>query len=235
MNSISAQSKVTRLETLLHRTYSLAEYARSKRDKAPIALGAYPGHVGEDRNFHNQVQQLKSDINSLLDEVWGSLEYPRFLSKLERLAPTVPPGHSPVWNGMARCRCWWDAKDELQEIADYLESLRADQTKLISEEISIEARNTKLSEQTPPIGINTEAVRQLLVAAFDDTELMTICFDRFYPVYNERFSGGMSKGEKVQALLDYCVRHGLLKTLVELVKERNPYQYNIYAQCIFTT
>jgi hypothetical protein len=31
----------------------------------------------------------------------------------------------------------------------------------------------------------TESIRNLLIAAFDDTELMSLCFDRFYPVYNE--------------------------------------------------
>jgi Effector-associated domain 7 len=221
----SPQSKVTRIEALLRRTYDLVEYARVKRDKAPIALGDYPGHVGEDRNFHNQVQQLKSDIKSLLDED-DSLEYPRFVSKLERLTPSVSPGQSPVWNRLARCRCWWDAKDELQAIADYLETLRVDQKKSSSEDIS--------SERAPQIGINTEAVRELLMAAFDDTDLMTLCFDRFYLVYNEKFGEGMSKGKKVQSLLDYCVRRGLLEALVGLVKEQNPHQYNIYANRIFT-
>lgn len=226
MNPTRAQAKVTRLEALLRRTYDLVEYARSKRDKAPIALGNYPGHVGEDRDFHNQVLLLKSDIKSLLDEE-DTLEYPRFVSKLERLTLTVPPDHSPAWNGMLRCRCWWDAKDELQAIAEYLETLRAEQKKLIREDIP--------SEQTPQLGINTEAVRELLMAAFDDADLMTLCFDRFYPVYNERFGDGMSKGEKVQSLLDYCVRHGLLEALLEMVKERNLHQYNIYADRIITT
>lgn len=225
MNSTDTQSKVTRVEALLRKTYDLVEYVRSKRDKAPIALGSYPGHVEEDRNFRSQVQQLKNDIKSLLDEE-DSLEYPRFVSKLERLTPTISPGHSPVWNRVARCRCWWDAKDELQAIADYLESLRADQKKLNDEDISL--------ERSPQIGINTEAVRELLIAAFDDTDLMTLCFDRFYPVYNEKFGEGMSKGKKVQSLLDYCVRYGLLNALLELIKQHNSHQYNIYVDRIFT-
>jgi hypothetical protein len=87
----------------------------------------------------------------------------------------------------------------------------------------------------PSLGVNTEVVRKLLIDAFDDAELMTFCFDRFYPVYNERFGEGMSKGEKVQSLLDYCVHHGQLKELLELVNKRNPHQYNKYADRIFTT
>jgi hypothetical protein len=74
----------------------------------------------------------------------------------------------------------------------------------------------------------TESIRNLLIAAFDDTELMSLCFDRFYPVYNEGFGSGMGKGEKVQRLLDYCVRHGKLEALLELIRERNPHQYAVY-------
>jgi hypothetical protein len=52
---------------------------------------------------------------------------------------------------------------------------------------------------------NTAAIRDLLSAAFNDEELTTLCFDHFRPVYEE-FAGGMSKGQKVQRLLDYCTR-----------------------------
>jgi len=71
---------------------------------------------------------------------------------------------------------------------------------------------------------DTAAIRRLLTAAFDDEELTTLCFDHFRPVY-EDLSSGMSKGEKVQRLLDYCVRHGQLEELLEHVRERNSVQY----------
>ena len=87
--------------------------------------------------------------------------------------------------------------------------------------------------QTTSVDVNTEVVRELLIAAFDDTDLMAFCFNSFYRVYNEKISDGMSKGNKVQSLLDYCVRQGLLEALLELVKEHNPYQYNMYANRIF--
>jgi len=80
---------------------------------------------------------------------------------------------------------------------------------------------------------STEAIRRLLVTALDDDDLMTVCFDRFYPVYNEKFGGGMSKSEKVQQLLDYRVRQGTLQDLMEVIKERNPYQYSIYEEHAF--
>jgi hypothetical protein len=75
---------------------------------------------------------------------------------------------------------------------------------------------------------NTAAVRDLLTAAFDDEELTTLCFDHFLTVY-EDFSSGMSKGQKVQRLLDYCTRHDQLDTLVRLVEARNPAQYARFA------
>ena len=70
----------------------------------------------------------------------------------------------------------------------------------------------------------TVAIRQLLTAAFSDGELTTICFDYFRSVY-EDFGSGMSKGQKIQRLLDYCDRHGQIGELLRLVRERNPAQY----------
>jgi hypothetical protein len=71
---------------------------------------------------------------------------------------------------------------------------------------------------------DTATARQLLTVAFDDEELTVLCFDHFRPVY-ESFGSGMSKGEKVQRLLDYCVRHGQVEELLEHVRERNSVQY----------
>jgi hypothetical protein len=112
---------LTQLQALLQRAYELADYARSKFDSAPLALGRYPGHVEDDKAFCRQKEQLRIEIKSLLEQTGDSLEYQRLLARLERLSPTIKQGYSPAWKGIARCRCWWDAKDELLEIADYLE------------------------------------------------------------------------------------------------------------------
>jgi outer membrane protein assembly factor BamB len=72
---------------------------------------------------------------------------------------------------------------------------------------------------------NTAAIRTLLTAAFNDEGLTTLCFDYFRPVY-EDFSTGMSKGQKIQRLLDYCDRHGQVAKLLDYVRERNPDQYD---------
>jgi outer membrane protein assembly factor BamB len=85
-------------------------------------------------------------------------------------------------------------------------------------------------EKEPAVGTgwNTAAVRDLLLAAFSDEELVTFCFDYFPAVYEE-LGGGMGKGQKVQRLLDYCLRHGQMEELLARVREYNPAQYARFA------
>jgi len=71
---------------------------------------------------------------------------------------------------------------------------------------------------------DTAAIRDLLTAAFSDEELTTLCFDRFRTVY-DNFSSGMSKGQKIQLLLDYGTRHDQVDRLLSLVQGLNPAQY----------
>ncbi len=71
---------------------------------------------------------------------------------------------------------------------------------------------------------NTEALRELLTAAFSDEELTIFCFDHFRPVY-EDFSTGMSKGQKIQRLLDNCIRKVQVEMLLAEVHKANPMQY----------
>jgi nucleoside phosphorylase len=71
------------------------------------------------------------------------------------------------------------------------------------------------------------ALRELLNVAFSDEELMSLCFDRFPEVYNN-FSTGMSKGQKIQQLLDYGTRREQLPALVAEIRARNPAQYKRY-------
>jgi len=77
---------------------------------------------------------------------------------------------------------------------------------------------------------NTGMVRRLLVAALDDQELETLCYDHFRPVYEDKFGSGMSKGEKIQQLLEYCDRHNQLGRLLSLVAQHNPTQYKRFAR-----
>jgi hypothetical protein len=71
---------------------------------------------------------------------------------------------------------------------------------------------------------DARGTRDLLTAAFDDEELTSLCSDHFFPVY-QNFTVGMSMGQKIQRLLDYCVRHLQMDELLELVQQYNPAQY----------
>jgi hypothetical protein len=71
---------------------------------------------------------------------------------------------------------------------------------------------------------NTAVIRELLTAAFSDGELTTFCYDYFRPVY-ENFAVGMSKGQKVQALIEHCGRTEQLPALLERVEAANSAQY----------
>jgi hypothetical protein len=76
---------------------------------------------------------------------------------------------------------------------------------------------------------DTGVLRELLTAAFSDEELTVLCFDHFRSVYQD-FAGGMSKGVKIQRLLDYCLREHRLDQLVQIIEERRPTQYRQYAE-----
>ncbi|MCX6029372.1 MAG: hypothetical protein NT169_08720 [Chloroflexi bacterium] len=75
---------------------------------------------------------------------------------------------------------------------------------------------------------NTAARRDLLNAAFNDDELMTFCYDYFRPVYDD-FASGMSKGQKIQRLLDFCERQEQVEHLLAVVRKANPKQYQRFA------
>jgi hypothetical protein len=122
------------------------------------------------------------------------------------------------------------------------EQTRRDRTRIVDqlnalalEHLGISFNDLCLSKQPSlqlPTKVNrnwdTDVIRQLLTEAFDDQELTTLCFDHFRTVY-ENLSSGMSKGQKIQYLLDYCVRQGQIEVLLELVKERNPTKYDHFA------
>jgi hypothetical protein len=71
---------------------------------------------------------------------------------------------------------------------------------------------------------NTGAIQELLMAAFSSQDLEAFCQSHFYDVYNN-FDRGMSKKEKVVALIDYCQRGNEMEKLLRLVKGANQAQY----------
>jgi hypothetical protein len=82
--------------------------------------------------------------------------------------------------------------------------------------------------KSKPLAWNKATIRELLTAAFSDSELTIFCFDHYLAVY-ENFGEGMAKGAKIQQLLDYCYRRDGVEALLELVKRSNPGQYERFA------
>ena len=75
---------------------------------------------------------------------------------------------------------------------------------------------------TPPA--DSATLRALLVAAFSDDELTTFCYDWFHPLY-EDFASGMTKGQKIQRLMEFCEHRGETARLLAAVRQANPTQY----------
>ena len=80
----------------------------------------------------------------------------------------------------------------------------------------------------PQSEYDLQVARELLSAAFSDEEVTTLAFDRFRAVYEE-IGGGMSKGDKIRRVVDWCERNLQMDVLLAEVKRRNPNQYARYA------
>lgn len=117
--------------------------------------------------------------------------------------------------------------DKNSELAAWLNNLLP--IKPTQQSVKVNTQEDDLQEESTPrhnqSSIDTQTIRELLIAAFNDEELTTFCFDNFRTVY-EDFTTGMSKNSKIQQLLDYCDRQGKSYKLLELVKVANPHQYN---------
>lgn len=69
--------------------------------------------------------------------------------------------------------------------------------------------------------LEPQAIRTLIIRAFDDQELSTFCFDHYREVY-EQFTVGMTKIRMVNLLIDYCERRGDLQSLVARIQRERP-------------
>lgn len=67
-------------------------------------------------------------------------------------------------------------------------------------------------------------VRRFLVDSFKDEDIETFCFDYFREVQTD-FTAGMSKGEKIQRLIEYCQTHGKAADLVTALQQTRPEQF----------
>jgi hypothetical protein len=73
------------------------------------------------------------------------------------------------------------------------------------------------------------ALREFIAASLSASELQTLCFDYFQPVYRE-LDVVSTKEARIRMLIDFCERRGQLQQLVHLVRQSNPYQYQRFEQ-----
>jgi hypothetical protein len=72
--------------------------------------------------------------------------------------------------------------------------------------------------------LNTADIRGYLTTTYSDEEISILCSDYFRNVYND-FTTGMTKGQKVQLLVDHCQRRGLIPNLLAALEKDRPEQY----------
>lgn len=75
----------------------------------------------------------------------------------------------------------------------------------------------------------TANLRRFLTDAYSDEEITTLCFDHFRPVY-ENFGSGMSKGQKIQNLLEHSERHNQWQALVDALQRERERQFAAFLQ-----
>ncbi len=71
---------------------------------------------------------------------------------------------------------------------------------------------------------NTADIRQFLIEAFSDEELMTLCSDHYHDVYNT-FASGMTKTYKIQLLIEHCQHREIIHDLLKTMYRARPEQY----------
>lgn len=74
---------------------------------------------------------------------------------------------------------------------------------------------------------DTGSLRDFLTQYFSDDEITSLCFDHFPEAYNN-FAAGMSKGQKIQLLIDYGVRRETLPDVLAILRKQRPKQYARY-------
>lgn len=71
----------------------------------------------------------------------------------------------------------------------------------------------------------TEKIRTLLTDAFDEENFTHLCFDHYKKDVYDRFASGMTRTEKIQILIEHCVRQEQVYSLITLLKSQRPEQF----------
>ncbi len=71
---------------------------------------------------------------------------------------------------------------------------------------------------------NTADIREFLMQALSDDDLKALCFDYFRGVHDD-FTAGMTRGQRVHLLIEYCERHGVTPNLMAALQRAKPDLY----------
>jgi hypothetical protein len=74
---------------------------------------------------------------------------------------------------------------------------------------------------------DTAALSTLLTDAFDAETFDRFCH-AYFPQVADAFDGDMPHAERVQQLLEYCLQHEQVETLLHYVSQENPAEYRTY-------
>lgn len=75
---------------------------------------------------------------------------------------------------------------------------------------------------------NLYTIRELLAAAFSASEIATLAFDLFQPVYQE-FTPGMTTSQKIEMIVTHAAKREEIPRLLAYVEKGNPYRYQQFA------
>jgi len=105
------------------------------------------------------------------------------------------------------------------------------------EELAVPAQKAEVTPPAPPkrpakiipvaikeISYNTADIRQFLTEAFSDEDLAILSYDYFRSVY-DGFTLGMTKGQKIQLLIEYCQGRNVIPNLLAAIQKARPDQY----------
>jgi TIR domain/Effector-associated domain 7 len=73
---------------------------------------------------------------------------------------------------------------------------------------------------------STADIRQMLLRSFRDEELTALCFDYFRDVY-DTFATGTTKEQKIQFLIEHCVRRELVPNLLAAIERSRAEQHPV--------
>src|SRR5512143_713576 len=78
---------------------------------------------------------------------------------------------------------------------------------------------------TTPDVPSTAEIREFLSGTFTDDELMDFCYDYFRGAYDS-FGTRITKGQRIQLLIEYCEKHDQLPDLGRALEKARPDQYD---------